>query len=172
MSEWLDFLDNLAALGASVILGGLVGLERELRGRWAGMRTHMLVCLGATLFMLAMTSFQHFQSGDVSRVIQGMIAGIGFLGAGTILKLTNRSKVKGLTTAATIWLAAAVGVACGLKLYALAGSAVILALVVLEGLRYVERLLDKAAGLERHKRGDHGKAKGLTPDETERDRQP
>jgi putative Mg2+ transporter-C (MgtC) family protein len=155
MSAWLEILENLAALGAAVILGGVVGIERELRGRWAGMRTHMIVCLGAALFILAMTAYPNAQSSDVSRVIQGVVAGIGFLGAGTILKLTEKSRVKGLTTAATVWLAAAVGVACGLKLYFLAVSAVVIALIVLEGLRYMERTLDRAAGINHHKSHEH-----------------
>jgi putative Mg2+ transporter-C (MgtC) family protein len=161
MSEWLAILENLGALAAAVILGGVVGVERELRGRWAGMRTHMIVSLGAALFVLAMTSYPNVQSSDVSRVLQGLVAGIGFLGAGTILKLTEKNRVKGLTTAATIWLAAAVGVACGLKLYPLAVSAVVVALVVLEVLRYVERALDRAAGVNHHKpHGHHSKTQG------------
>jgi putative Mg2+ transporter-C (MgtC) family protein len=155
MSAWLEILENLAAMGAAVILGGVVGLERELRGRWAGMRTHMIVCLGAALFILAMTSYPNVQSSDVSRVIQGLVAGIGFLGAGTILKLTEKTEVKGLTTAASIWLAAAVGVACGLKLYPLAISAVVLALIVLEALRFVERAIDWGAGIDRHGPDEH-----------------
>src|SRR5215472_11313332 len=102
MSDWLAILENLGAMVVAVILGGVVGLERELRGRWAGMRTHMIVCLGAALFVLAMTSYPNAQSSDVSRVIQGLVAGIGFLGAGTILKLTEKGEIKGLTTAASI----------------------------------------------------------------------
>jgi putative Mg2+ transporter-C (MgtC) family protein len=150
MSDWLAILENLGAMAVAVILGGVVGLERELRGRWAGMRTHMIVCLGAALFVLVMTSYPNVQSSDVSRVIQGLVAGIGFLGAGTILKLTDKAEVKGLTTAASIWLAAAVGVACGLKQYPLAVSAVVLALVVLEALRRLEHALDWAAEIDRH----------------------
>lgn len=169
MSEWLAFLDNLGALGAAVILGGLVGLERELRGRWAGLRTHMLVCLGAALFVVAMTAVPHFQPSDISRVIQGVVAGIGFLGAGTILKLTEKSEVKGLTTAASVWLAAAVGVTCGLKLYALAVGAVVLTLVVLEGLRHVERVLDKAAGFDRDIADEPRRAQGHAPNKAEKE---
>jgi putative Mg2+ transporter-C (MgtC) family protein len=150
MSDWLAILENLGAMAVAVILGGVVGVERELRGRWAGMRTHMIVCLGATLFVLAITSYPNVQSSDVSRVIQGLVAGIGFLGAGTILKLTEKAEVKGLTTAASIWLAAAVGVTCGLKQYPLAVSAVVLALVVLEALRRLEHAIDRAAGTARH----------------------
>jgi putative Mg2+ transporter-C (MgtC) family protein len=165
MSDWVEILENLAAMGTAVILGGLVGLERELRHQWAGMRTHMIVSLGAALFVLAMISYPNAQSGDVGRVIQGLVAGIGFLGAGTILKMTEKSEVKGLTTAASIWLAAAVGVACGLKEYPLAVSAVGIALIVLEVLRSVARAFDRAAGIDRHDPDEHraepqGPAKG------------
>jgi putative Mg2+ transporter-C (MgtC) family protein len=151
MIDWGEFLDNLAALGASVLLGGLVGLERELRGRWAGMRTHMMVSLGAALFVLGIAAATRGNAGRVdaiSRVIQGLVAGIGFLGAGTILKLTEKHEVKGLTTAGSIWLTAAVGVTCGLKLYALAVSGVVVALVILGACRYLERAVDRAAGVD------------------------
>jgi putative Mg2+ transporter-C (MgtC) family protein len=148
MNEWLDFLENLAALSASVILGGLVGLERELRGRWAGMRTHMMVSLGAALFVLAIAAATQGNRDAISRLVQGLVAGIGFLGAGTILKLTDKLQVRGLTTASSIWLAAAVGTTCGLKLYALAVSGVVVTLIVLGACRYLERALDRAAGVD------------------------
>lgn len=114
----------------AAILGGIIGFEREHKGKAAGMRTHMLVAIGAALFVTASQ-----QSGgdhaDVSRVIQGLIAGIGFLGAGTILNGRRDEEVKGLTTAASIWLTAAIGVAAGLGREATAILATLLALVVL-----------------------------------------
>jgi putative Mg2+ transporter-C (MgtC) family protein len=149
MGDWLPSLENLGALATATLLGGALGLERELRGRWAGMRTLMLVCLGTAVFVLAMTAYPGVQSSDVSRVIQGLVTGIGFLGAGTILKRVKKDRVHGLTTAATIWVAAAVGAACGLKLYPLALSTTVLALIVLEVIRQLERGLDKAAGVKR-----------------------
>src|SRR6516162_6183876 len=91
-------------LGLAVVLGGAVGLEREQGGKRAGIRTHMLVSLGAALFTLI-----GIEVGDATRVMQGVAAGVGFLGAGTILKLSEEHEVKGLTTAAGIWLTAAVG---------------------------------------------------------------
>jgi putative Mg2+ transporter-C (MgtC) family protein len=148
MNEWTEILENLAALGCSVVLGGLVGLERELRGRWAGLRTHMLVSLGATLFVLGIASATRGDADAISRLAQGLVAGIGFLGAGTILKLTEKDMVKGLTTASSIWVAAGVGMACGLKLYPLAVGGAVIALVVLEVLRYLEVALDRAAGID------------------------
>lgn len=149
MGDWMPSLESLGALAAATLLGGVLGLERQLRGRWAGMRTHMIVSLGTAVFVLAMTSYPGVQSSDVSRVIQGLVTGIGFLGAGTILKRVEKDRVHGLTTAATIWVAAAVGVASGLKLYPLAASTVVLALIVLEVLRALERGLDRAVGVQR-----------------------
>lgn len=97
----------------AVLLGGILGYERELAGSSAGFRTHMLVALGATVFVLV-----PLQAGtnmnDMSRVLQGVIAGIGFLGAGAIIKLSQEQEIKGLTTAASIWLTAAIGIAIGM----------------------------------------------------------
>jgi putative Mg2+ transporter-C (MgtC) family protein len=94
------------------VLGGVLGIERQMEHKSAGMRTHMLVALGAALFtaapLLAGVGADH-----VTRVIQGVATGIGFVGGGTILKMTDQHEIRGLTTAANIWLAAAVGVAAG-----------------------------------------------------------
>lgn len=103
----------LSRLGLAALLGAVVGFQRERVHSNAGLRTHMLVGIGSALFVLA--SVQSGQtSADISRVIQGIVAGIGFLGAGTILKMTDRLEVHGLTTAASIWLTAAIGVGAGL----------------------------------------------------------
>jgi putative Mg2+ transporter-C (MgtC) family protein len=93
-------------------LAGILGVERQAMGKAAGTRTHMLVALGAALFVLAVSSSG--VEGDVSRVIQGVAAGIGFIGAGSILKHVDRGEVTGLTTAASIWMAAAIGVTAAL----------------------------------------------------------
>ena len=103
----------LLRLTLAALLGGLLGIEREQKGKAAGVRTHMLVAMGAALFVL-LGQQSGMSSADLSRVMQGVIAGIGFLGAGTILKGDDEEKVKGLTTAAGIWLTAAIGVAAGL----------------------------------------------------------
>jgi putative Mg2+ transporter-C (MgtC) family protein len=95
---------------AATVLGGLIGFQRERVHSAAGLRTHILVALGAALFVLAGRE-AGFSTADNSRVVQGIVAGVGFLGAGTILKLADRGEVHGLTTAATIWVTAAVGVA-------------------------------------------------------------
>ncbi|MES2934377.1 MAG: MgtC/SapB family protein, partial [Pseudomonadota bacterium] len=103
----------------AIILGAILGYERESSGASAGLRTHMLVSLGSALFILV-----PLQAGmevqDLSRVLQGVTAGVGFLGAGAILKLQNENQIKGLTTAAGVWLTAAVGVSAGMGLEATA----------------------------------------------------
>jgi putative Mg2+ transporter-C (MgtC) family protein len=96
----------------AALLGGLLGVERESVGKAAGLRTHMLVALGAALFVVA-PSEAGLGDGDLGRIIQGIAAGIGFIGAGTILKLTDREEIQGLTTAASVWLTAGIGVASG-----------------------------------------------------------
>jgi putative Mg2+ transporter-C (MgtC) family protein len=107
----LVFVGTRLALAA--LLGAIVGFQRERVHSAAGLRTHMLVCLGAAFFVLAAVASGE-TSADVSRVIQGVVAGVGFLGAGAILKIGDRTEVHGLTTAASIWLTAAIGTGAGL----------------------------------------------------------
>ena len=98
---------------AAALLGAVIGGERELEGKAAGLRTHMLVALGAALFVIAPRE-AGLRSGELANIVQGVAAGIGFIGAGTILKLTERGQIKGLTTAASIWMTAAIGIAAGI----------------------------------------------------------
>lgn len=114
----------------AMFLGGLLGYEREVMGKAAGLRTHMLVCLGAAIFVMALEQ-DGAEADAMSRVIQGIAAGVGFLGAGTILKGQNISDVKGLTTAAGLWASAAIGVAVGLGREATAVLSTLIVLVVL-----------------------------------------
>lgn len=114
----------------AVVLGGLLGYERETKGKAAGVRTHMLVCLGASVFVMLL-ELDGAGHDAMSRVIQGVVAGIGFLCAGTILKGENIADVKGLTTAAGLWATAAIGVAVGLGHEATAVLGTLLALLVL-----------------------------------------
>ena len=100
-------------LGLAAVLGGLLGLQREWVHSTAGLRTHILVSLGSAFFVLAIV-VAGGSPADLSRVVQGLVAGIGFLGAGTILKVGDRLEVHGLTTAASIWLTAAIGTGAGL----------------------------------------------------------
>jgi putative Mg2+ transporter-C (MgtC) family protein len=102
----------LVRVVVAAALGGLLGAERERAGKAAGLRTHMLVALGAALFVL-FPAEAGMSTGDLSRVIQGVATGIGFIGAGTILKRTDSDEIHGLTTAASIWLTAAIGMAVG-----------------------------------------------------------
>lgn len=119
VSEFSDAADPeqivriLVRLSMAALLGGLVGRQRERMRKSAGMRTHMLVAMGAALFVLV-PERSGMPLADMSRVIQGVIAGIGFLGAGAILKNQSEITIVGLTTAAGVWMTAAIGVACGL----------------------------------------------------------
>jgi putative Mg2+ transporter-C (MgtC) family protein len=127
----------------AVALAGVLGYERERRDSPAGLRTHMLVGLGAALFVLVPLQ-AGMTNDDVSRVLQGVIAGIGFLGAGAIIKFAEPGRVLGLTTAASIWATAAIGVACGLGHLATAIFATLLALLILAVLLRLERRVEPA----------------------------
>jgi putative Mg2+ transporter-C (MgtC) family protein len=122
---------------AAMLLGAIIGIQREHTGKPAGMRTHMLVALGAALFTLAPLEFG-MDSADLSRVIQGLAAGIGFIGGGAILKLSEEREIQGLTTAAGIWMTAAVGVAVGMGRLGLSLLSVVLTWFVLEILGKIE----------------------------------
>jgi len=118
---------------AAVLLGAVVGIERERAGKPAGLRTHMLVSLGTAVVVIACQDAGMSLDG-LSRVIQGMVTGIGFIGAGTILKLNEQREIQGLTTAAGLWMTAAIGVAAGLGILgvALIGTLVTVLVLVLE----------------------------------------
>jgi len=115
---------------AATLLGAFVGIERERAGKPAGLRTHILVCLGTTVVVLACSSVNMGLDG-LSRVIQGIVTGIGFVGAGSILKLSEQREIRGLTTAAGLWMTAAIGVAVGLGGLGLAVIGTVLTLLVL-----------------------------------------
>jgi putative Mg2+ transporter-C (MgtC) family protein len=131
-------------LVSAALLGGLVGAEREWVGKAAGLRTHMLVALGAALFVLAPTE-AGLGEGDRSRIIQGIVAGIGFIGAGAILKRADREEIKGLTTAASIWLTAGLGVAAAVGPLWVPGLCAVCALLILYFLRVAERRVGDSA---------------------------
>jgi len=141
----ISFLDILLRLGVALILGAIIGFERESTEHTAGLRTQALVSLGSALFtvisafgFLGFTTIPHVQI-DPTRIASYIVAGIGFLGAGSIF--LDQHRVRGLTTAATVWLVAAIGMACGAGFLWQAVIVTILALIVLIALRYVERLL-------------------------------
>lgn len=113
----------------AAILGGIIGWERESKGRAAGLKTHVLVSIGAALFVLA-PLLAGIDPGDVTRVMQGIVQGIGFLGAGAILRRGRGERVEGLTTAAGIWMTAAIGMAAGMGQEMVAVITTAMALVV------------------------------------------
>jgi len=131
----------------AALLGGAVGLEREYRDKAAGFRTHFLVALGSALFMIisaygfaeALTTTEHRL--DVSRIAAQVVSGIGFIGAGTII--FQKNVVRGLTTAASIWVTAAIGLACGAGMYVLAAAATMFVLLGLEAFNFFLRRFDK-----------------------------
>lgn len=138
-----DSTQVIIRLAAAFILGGLIGLERELHGRAAGLRTHILVCLGSALIMLTSMHIFHLYSKvaqtDPARIAAGIVTGIGFLGAGTILRF--RASVRGLTTAASLWATAGIGMAIGSGFYTGAFAASALMLFALFFLTKLEKAL-------------------------------
>ena len=130
-------------------LGAAVGLEREYRQKPAGLRTNILIALGSALFTILSISMGH-ESGTADRIAAQIVTGIGFLGGGAILRSGNT--VHGMTTAATIWVNAAIGVAAGMGEYALATATAVLTLVVLGVLPPIEGYFERRAGLiDRHR---------------------
>ena len=147
----LSFWTIAARLGLAILCGALLGWERELQRKPAGLRTHMMVALGAAAFTLVTLNLTYtdLKTGDElapvdpARTIAGVIGGIGFLGAGTIIQ--SRGSVEGITTAAAIWVMGAIGVACGIGNYTLAATTTGLALLILSGVGWVEARMRKIA---------------------------
>jgi len=136
----MDLITIIIRVAVSIGIGGLIGLERELEHKPAGLRTIILVCLGSTIFMLIGYELG-FVGSELSRIVAGVVTGIGFLGAGAIIRA--RGEVYGLTTAATIWLASGLGMAIGAGHYMLAIVACISVLVVLRLLGIVEKAINR-----------------------------
>ena len=143
-------IDFLLRLSVALILGFTLGLERELTNKYAGLRTHILVCLGACVFtLLSIYGFPTFAVGDnviidqatgvrdTARIAAQIVTGIGFIGAGTVLR--NGPMVFGLTTAATLWIAASIGMACGAGMFDIAVISTVLSVAVLTLIRIFER---------------------------------
>lgn len=129
----ISHIDLLTKLLLAILLGGVIGFEREAHHRHAGFRTHILVCLGAALFTI--TSIHSFNM-DPARVAAGIVTGIGFLGAGTIIQA--RGHVRGLTTAASLWTVAGVGLAVGTGFYFAASITTLLVFVILMYARFLK----------------------------------
>ena len=134
-------------MSVALLLGATIGWERERREADAGLRTHMLVALGDALFVLVPAEAGLSDEG-LSRVVQGVVSGIGFRGAGAVLKSSDEGRVHGLTTAASVWATAAIGVAAGLGREATAVLATVFVLVVLAALRRLSRSIHGRSGGE------------------------
>ena len=136
-------IEIMIRLGSATVLGGLIGFERELHGKVAGFRTHSLVALGSALIMLVsvhiFNMYQGSVSVDPSRIAAQVVTGIGFLGAGTIIR--SRTGIKGLTTAAGLWTASGIGLACGLGYFRAAFIATAITLLVLVVFSWIGRRL-------------------------------
>lgn len=144
-------LDLLLRVAVAIVLGGILGWERQAAGKAAGLRTHMLVAAGAAMFVgigdLLVREFQPFgelMRFDPTRLIEAVVAGVSFLGAGTIFVARREGVVHGLTTAASLWATAGVGMAAGLHRYTLACGATLLFFVVLRMLLRLEARLERA----------------------------
>ena len=140
-------LDFILRIFIAALLGGIIGLEREYRDKAAGFRTHFLVALGSALFMI-LSAYGFEQSValdshhiDVSRIAAQVVSGIGFIGAGTII--FQKNAVRGLTTAAGVWVTAAIGLTCGAGMYVLAASATFLVLLGLEAFNFFLHKFDR-----------------------------
>jgi putative Mg2+ transporter-C (MgtC) family protein len=125
-----QFVRIVVRLLIAATLGGILGFEREQMGKAAGLRTHMLVALGAAMFVL-IPKLAGTSDGDMARVFQGIVIGVGFLGTGTIIKGDDETQIEGLTTAAGIWLTAAIGIAAGVGRETTAIVSTLLALFIL-----------------------------------------
>ena len=137
----------LIRLSAATLLGAVVGFQRERAGKPAGLRTHMLVTLGTAVFVLACAGVGMSLDG-LSRVIQGLVTGIGFIGAGSILKLSQERDIQGLTTAAGVWMTAAIGVAVGLGSIGVAVLSTLFTLIILSFARRIERQVSEGRAAE------------------------
>ena len=148
----MELLDIAARLSAAVVVGAAIGLNRELHDKPAGLRTHALVGLGSALVVIAVMGEDH-SIDAVSRAAQGIITGIGFLGAGVIVRHRDKGRIHGLTTAATIWVTALFGIACGTGRFRelLVGSVLLFLVLILGGPveSVVHRVADRASGVDR-----------------------
>ncbi|CCD91545.1 Protein srpB [Bradyrhizobium sp. ORS 375] len=142
----MDQFDDILRLLVAAATGLLIGIDRDVRGKAVGMRTLALVSLGSALVSIAAIEFKDLRvhPDAISRVIQGVltgvISGVGFIGAGVILRDRREQKVRGLTTAATVWISAGLGIACALGAWLLVAAAIAMTLLVLFGMGWVERV--------------------------------
>jgi putative Mg2+ transporter-C (MgtC) family protein len=137
--SWSVLGQMVLRLFFAVLYGGAIGLEREIHHRWAGLRTHVLVTVGTAAMTLLSFALADRGGGDASRVLQGIIVGVGFIGGGAILKLEREKRIQGLTTASGIWTSAAIGLAVGSGFVVFGGILTVVVLAVLWSVRVVEK---------------------------------
>jgi putative Mg2+ transporter-C (MgtC) family protein len=152
--------DDLISILLAVVFGGAIGLEREISGKAAGLRTNVLICLGAAVFTMISKQMGSEYGGSFTRIAAQVVTGVGFLGAGAIIQ--DRGGVQGLTTAALIWLVASIGMACGAGFHALAVISTLIAILVLIGLGQLERPLARYG--RKHKPRDFAREQDPTSD--------
>ena len=139
-----ELIDTAARLGGAALAGAALGLNRDLHRKPAGLRTHALVSLGSALIVVVVTTVTGGAPDALSRVVQGVLTGIGFVGAGVIMHHDSEHRVEGLTTAASIWVAAAIGIACGTAMWWIAALGLLLTMVLLIFGGPVERAVKRA----------------------------
>ena len=132
--------NDLICVALAIFCGGAIGLEREIHRKAAGLRTNILICLGAAVFTI-ISERMAGQGDSVTRIAAQIVTGVGFLGAGAVIQ--DRGGVHGLTTAATIWLVASIGMACGIRLYSLALALTAFSLAILLGLAKLDKAIAK-----------------------------
>jgi putative Mg2+ transporter-C (MgtC) family protein len=132
----MNLASDISIILLAVCCGAAIGLERQLKHKPAGLRTNILICLGAAVFTI-ISSRMAGDRDSITRIAAQIVTGVGFLGAGAVIQ--DRGGIHGLTTAATIWLVASIGMACGAKLYLLAVISTLIAIIVLVGLGQLEK---------------------------------
>jgi putative Mg2+ transporter-C (MgtC) family protein len=145
----MNWTNEIVPVFLAVGCGTVIGLERQLKHKAAGLRTNILICLGAAVFTIISREMASGSQDSITRIAAQIVTGVGFLGAGAVIQ--DRGGVHGLTTAATIWLMASIGMACGARFYGLAILSTILALVVLVGLWQVDKYIGVDRGNGRKK---------------------
>ncbi|MHC4988747.1 MAG: MgtC/SapB family protein [Planctomycetota bacterium] len=149
--EQIDFY-AFVPLVTAVVLGGLIGLEREIHQKPAGLRTNILICMGAATFMV-IANRMSASPDTIGRITAGIVAGVGFIGGGAVLR--DHTSVYGITTAATIWVVTSIGIACGMMLYDIAVAVTLLSLLVLTVLNPLDRRIHKTRNKAEGKHTDH-----------------
>ena len=134
-------VDEVISVIFAVVLGAIIGIEREFKQKAAGLRTNVLICVGAAVFTMISKNMGIADGHSTTRIAAQVVTGVGFLGAGAIIR--DRAGVFGLTTAATIWLVASIGMACGAGYYSLALITTVIVIVVLIGLGQIERIINR-----------------------------